>query len=184
MFFKVFVVVVILLGLSTGPGLARPQVGDTAPALKGVDIDGKSFDLKDMKGKVVIINYWATWCGPCREEMPELSAFYRAYKSKGVELLGISFDRKANSAVVKEVAHLYKIPAALHDTITNDFGEPSALPITFFIDQRGVVYTIHSPTVARMTYGYLEELIGPMLANPPKADEEKKSSVPETNAQG
>ncbi|TLY80884.1 MAG: TlpA family protein disulfide reductase [Gammaproteobacteria bacterium] len=69
-----------------------PEVGDPAPALLVPELDGHGFDLSALRGKVVIVNFWATWCAPCRAEMPVLDAFYRRYHAQGLELLGLSID--------------------------------------------------------------------------------------------
>ena len=73
-------------------GARPPEIGDPAPPLMLTGLDGKMFDLAKHRGKVVLVNYWATWCAPCRKEMPTLDAFYRRYRSEGLELIGISVD--------------------------------------------------------------------------------------------
>jgi cytochrome c biogenesis protein CcmG, thiol:disulfide interchange protein DsbE len=76
---------------------AGDLVGQSAQALIVTTLDGKTVDLASLRGKVVLVNYWATWCAPCREEMPTLSAFYRAYHERGLEMIGISVDQTARS---------------------------------------------------------------------------------------
>jgi thiol-disulfide isomerase/thioredoxin len=71
--------------------LARPAVGETL-ALKFKAIDGREVDLAAMKDKVVLVDFWATWCGPCRAELPNVKAVYAKYKDKGFEIVGISLD--------------------------------------------------------------------------------------------
>ena len=72
---------------------AVAEVGQPAPALVVPELNGQSFDLSALRGKVVVINFWATWCQPCRQEMPALSAFYRQYHGQGLEMIGLSADR-------------------------------------------------------------------------------------------
>ena len=72
---------------------ASVTVGNAAPALVVPELDGQTFDLSALRGKVVIVNFWATWCPPCRKEMPALDAFYRRYHGNGLEMIGVSADR-------------------------------------------------------------------------------------------
>jgi cytochrome c biogenesis protein CcmG, thiol:disulfide interchange protein DsbE len=72
------------------PALAAAEIGQPAPALVVQELNGKTFDLAALRGHVVVVNFWATWCPPCRKEMPALSAFYRQYHSRGVEMIGIA----------------------------------------------------------------------------------------------
>ncbi|MGH8401224.1 MAG: TlpA family protein disulfide reductase [Gammaproteobacteria bacterium] len=114
--------------------------GDTAPALKATTLDGKPFDLAAEKGKVVVLNLWATWCGPCRKEMPLLDAFYKKYRERGVSLVGLDEDDPDNIAKVRTVMKAFTYPAVMAQTAaTNDFRAPRVLPITYVIDQHGVI---------------------------------------------
>src|ERR1700742_3004643 len=70
--------------------LAGDEVGQPAPALVVQELNGQQFDLAAERGKVVMVNFWATWCPPCRKEMPMLNDFYQRYHSEGLELIGDS----------------------------------------------------------------------------------------------
>lgn len=121
------------------PGLALDP-GDTAPALKATTLDGKPFDLAAEKGKVVVLNLWATWCGPCREEMPLLDAFYKKNRNRGVVLLGLDEDDPDNLAKVRAVMDAFSYPALMAQTATvNGYRMPRVLPVTYVIDQHGVI---------------------------------------------
>jgi len=119
---------------------SAPQIGAAAPALVVTEIDGQNFDLAKLEGKVVLVNYWATWCAPCKKDMPKLSAFYRRYHNLNLEMIGISVDRPIDLPKVRKVAASLAYPAAMLKNITVDgFGEPEGVPITWIIDANGKV---------------------------------------------
>lgn len=119
---------------------APPTVGQAAPGLVVKQIDGHQFDLSKLRGKVVLVNVWATWCSPCRGEMPTLNAFYRRYHSRGLDVLGLSIDEPSDAAQVQQVMRQFAYPAALASAAkVNGFGDPIAVPITFVIDAHGVI---------------------------------------------
>lgn len=129
--------------LLTVPGAARaasPTVGQPAPQLIVPQLDGHEFDLAKLRGKVVLVNVWATWCSPCRSEMPTLNAFYRRYHSRGLDLLGLSIDSAPDDAQVRQVMRQFSYPGALASAARVDgFGDPVAVPITYVIDGHGVI---------------------------------------------
>ena len=125
---------------AAGPCYAAPEIGRTAPALVVTALDGQTFDLAQLKGKVVLVNYWATWCAPCRKEMPKLDAFYRRYHDRGLEIVGISIDFDRDLEKARRVARTVSYPTALAKAIHDDgFGLPKGVPITWIIDGNGKV---------------------------------------------
>jgi thiol-disulfide isomerase/thioredoxin len=86
----------------------QAQVGDKAPAFSLKDNEGKTFSSESLKGKVVVLNFWATWCPPCRAEIPAFKNVYEKYKDKGVEILGVSLDHKGWGVITPFVTK-YKI---------------------------------------------------------------------------
>jgi cytochrome c biogenesis protein CcmG, thiol:disulfide interchange protein DsbE len=115
-------------------------VGQPAPALVVAQLDGREFDLAAQRGKVVIVNYWASWCSPCRAEMPVLDSFYKRYHSHGVVLLGVSVDDPHERPAVIAIMQKFSYPAALGASAkVNGFGPALAVPMTWVIDSQGVV---------------------------------------------
>lgn len=157
----------LLLGVVAAvSGMAAPaEVGRAAPALIVPQLDGRLFDLAALHGKVVIVNFWATWCAPCRAEMPRLDAFYRRYHGRGLELLGLSVDDPSDRGAVLQVMKSFSYPGALAATArTNDFGPPLAVPITWIIDSAGIVRTRLVAGNA-VTEQSLEQAVLPLLAH-------------------
>lgn len=134
----------VLAGITCafGNGTARgaPVLDQPAPALILKTLDGQVFDLSKMQGKVVLVNYWATWCSPCKKEMPTLSAFYRRHHKESFELIGISTDRASDYPKMRKMSQKLGYPTALFKDISNNgFGTPEGFPLTYVIDKDGIV---------------------------------------------
>jgi cytochrome c biogenesis protein CcmG, thiol:disulfide interchange protein DsbE len=131
---------VLWLASAFGAACAAPEIGQAAPALVLTELDGQTFDLAKLRGKVVLVNYWATWCAPCRKEMPKLNAFYRHYHGQGLEVIGISIDFQRDFKKVRSAAEAVVYPTAVANAVTADgFGPPKGVPITWIIDVDGKI---------------------------------------------
>jgi cytochrome c biogenesis protein CcmG/thiol:disulfide interchange protein DsbE len=147
---------------------ASATVGNAAPALVVPELDGQAFDLSALHGKVVVVNFWATWCPPCREEMPVLDAFYRRYHGQGLEMIGLSTDRPHDRSDVIKVMQSFSYPAAmLDDAKVNDFGPPNVLPVTFVVDRSGVIRVKLTPDQTPVTEKSLSDAVLLLLAEKP-----------------
>ena len=144
----------ISIALALWCGIALAEGVCSAPA-KGADlhftfkdINGKSVALSDYKGKVILLDFWATWCPPCRKEIPGFIALYNAYKSRGLVVIGVSMDDTDDTADVKRFAEQLKIdyPILLgfgrEDDLKPAFGE-LPLPTSFVIARDGRICGRH-----------------------------------------
>jgi cytochrome c biogenesis protein CcmG, thiol:disulfide interchange protein DsbE len=122
------------------PARAAPEMDQPAPPLIATALDGQTFDLAKLRGKVILVNFWATWCAPCRREMPVLDAFYRRYREQGLELIGISVDFARDGAKMRKAAGAVSYPTAMiNDMPVNGFGTPEGVPVTYVVDAEGIV---------------------------------------------
>lgn len=122
----------------------RVKVGLPAPNFTFPGLDGKKVSLTDFKGKVVFVNIWATWCPPCREEMPSMEKLYQELKGKDFEILAVSIDT-LGASVVAPFMKEYKLsfPALLdpEGTIKNLYGT-TGVPESFIIGKNGIIEQI------------------------------------------
>jgi cytochrome c biogenesis protein CcmG, thiol:disulfide interchange protein DsbE len=126
--------------------LAASLVGGMAPALSVTTFAGEPFDLAEHRGQVVIINFWASWCVPCRQEMPELDAYYGAQRGRGLAVIAISVDRKHDLRDARQAAEQFSFPAALlADAQVDRWPAPAAIPMTYVIDSTGHVRDVLMP---------------------------------------
>jgi thiol-disulfide isomerase/thioredoxin len=111
-----------------------------APDFTLKTIDGQEITLSELKGKAVLLDFWATWCGPCRESIPHLIQLYKTYRENGFEVIGISLD-KGDAAVVRNFAKSMDIPYPIvmaTEETARDY-RVTSIPTTFFIDKEGKI---------------------------------------------
>ncbi len=120
-----------------------------APDFSWQTQNGKIVHLTDLKGKVVLLDFWATWCGPCRETIPHVEALYKKYKDKGVVVIGVNLDkasgRAAVSQFIKNNGMTYLVISDANGSTASKYGATS-IPRFFFIDKQG--------NIAKMIVGY------------------------------
>lgn len=136
---RTIVFVVLFVSLSVHYACTKkPVTKPTLPSVELKDLNGRSVNLADFKGKPLLINFWATWCGPCRVEIPMLNEFHRKY-GKRLTIIGISRDDDAEAAIKEFIR---EVPIEYHNLIETSavdqsFGGIWALPTSYFYDRQG-----------------------------------------------
>jgi peroxiredoxin len=118
-----------------------PQIGYTAPDFELADLDGRTHRLSELRGKVVLLNFWATWCGPCRIELPTLQAIHEDYAARDFQLLAVAGDLEGAEVVRPYMTSLgLTFPSLLDDAGTvQDQYFVNALPMSFVLDRNGII---------------------------------------------
>ena len=144
--------------------LGRQQVAEQSrPAMSGVaqalapdftlaDLDGGTVRMDDLRGKVVLLNFWATWCPPCKAEMPDLDALYRTYgESQGLVVLGVNLQEDAETVApfVRERDLSFPILLDAEGRVTSDLYHVRPLPTSFIIDRQGYIRDAWNGQIAR-----------------------------------
>jgi cytochrome c biogenesis protein CcmG, thiol:disulfide interchange protein DsbE len=132
--------VVAIACVVAAPLSRAAEEGAAAPSFDARLFDGRPFSSANEKGKVVVLNFWATWCAPCRAEMPALDAYYRAHRGEGLEIVAVSVDAPKDEAKAREVMKEFAFPAAFaRDASFKGYGRIWRLPLTFVIDRSGTL---------------------------------------------
>ena len=134
-----------VLGLS----LALPvALAETAPDFALRSTENQEVKLSELKGKVVILNFWATWCGPCQVEMPHLEAMYQKYKDAGLEIVAVSADDARSASrvkpMVKSKGYTFTVLLDKETEVVAQYNPRKELPYTVIIDQQGNVIYRHA----------------------------------------
>ena len=141
-----------------------PKEGFTAPDFTLELLDGGNITLSDLQGKVVLVNFWTSWCPPCRKEMPAIESVYRSYKDLGLVVVGLNLtaqDSKPDvSAFVQEIGVTFPIALDVNNAVGNLY-RVTALPTSFFIDRKGVIRSIivGGPMSEAVIQSKVEELL-------------------------
>ena len=134
---------ICIASCSPGAFAGDSLVNKKAPGFVRKDMSGARLDLKSLRGKIVLLNFWATWCAPCQLEMPVFARWQRQYGAQGLQVVGISMDD--TPAPVRSLLSKLKLnyPVAMGDaTLGERYGGVLGLPLTYLIDKDGVVRAV------------------------------------------
>ena len=141
------------------------KVGAPAPPLVLHTLDSRSIATRDLLGQVVIVTFWATWCEPCRDELPLLSAYCAGHAQEGLAVLGFCLDGPDALGEVRKVADTLKFPVGLLGSAwAGGYGRIWRLPVSFVIDRQGILrYDGWQADQPAWTQATLEQVVGPLL---------------------
>ena len=155
----------LLVLAATSPAMAAEMT--QARPWRLVTLDGVRIDSESLKGKVVLVHFWASWCAPCREEMPALQAFYQAHAKDGLEIIAVSLDDDADEPTVHGFVRSYTFPVAMmRHAEMGGFGRVWVLPLSFLMDRRGMIRKADWTGEQKIDAKRLDALILPLLAEP------------------
>jgi peroxiredoxin len=134
-----------LPGGTSNPGIPAPQAGFLAPDFSLETMDGETITLSDLHGQAVMVNVWASWCGPCRAEMPAMEQIYKEYKEAGFTILAVNATNQDNLAKAQSFVHEHELtfPILLdHDGTVGTLYQVAAMPSSFFILPDGTIQEV------------------------------------------
>jgi thiol-disulfide isomerase/thioredoxin len=157
---NIIITVIISVLFITGQALSVEKQKAQNFSLKTAD--GKVIELAKLKGKVVVVNFWATWCPPCRAEIPDFIKVYNQYKLKGLEIVGIALDKDGWDAVKSFINKMrINYPIVLgNENITRSYGSFKGIPTTFIIDKNGYIVDRQAGKLSKQA---LEQILKPLL---------------------
>jgi cytochrome c biogenesis protein CcmG, thiol:disulfide interchange protein DsbE len=163
--FNYFIVLGVLSGMFAGSSFATsPKVGQALPHFSARTLDGRNIDSDELLGKVTIVHFWATWCPPCREEMPALEKFYQAHHNEGLEIIAISIEDDEDKHKVLDFSKSFTFPVAMKSAAQVDgFGRIWGLPLSFLIDRKGILRKGEWTGEQKMDASSLETFVRPLL---------------------
>lgn len=155
------------VGVRAAAACSSDQPAECLPELDFIDNEGNAWTRESLTGQVVMVNFWATWCAPCKTEIPALSASYQRYADKGFVLLGVmtdshSVDDETLRSFSEETGLAFPVVAVDSD-IWKAFDAPGALPTTFVYDRTGSLRVNHRGPLSE---SQLEEILDELLAEP------------------
>jgi cytochrome c biogenesis protein CcmG, thiol:disulfide interchange protein DsbE len=142
-------------------GSRDPAIDKPAPDFKATSFDGKKLTLADYKGQVLIVNFWATWCAPCKQELPLLDTYFRLREKFGLRVLAVTTEDSAPLYQLIPLSKKVSFTMARH--FRGDYGPMKAVPTNFIIDRAGV---LRYAKTGALTLDDLNKLLIPLLREP------------------
>ena len=160
-------------GVTELPGTGAPAVGSVAPDFQLPSLDGKAVRLSELRGKAVLLNFWATWCQPCRVEMPWFVELEQEYGPEGLQIIGVAMDDSGKDEIEKFAKKMgVNYPVLLgKEEVGDEYGGLEYLPTTFYIGRDGkVVQRVFGLTSRSDIEGYVKQA----LSQPQRATQAQK----------
>lgn len=145
----------VSIGTAKAQACTKGKGEQCLPDVKYVDVNGNAYTPESLAGKVVVVNFWATWCHPCQKEIPDLSKAYEKYKAKGVVFLGVMTDSPSSSDLLNfqsDYEMTYPVVRASSDIMVS-YNYPQALPTTFVFNRAGKQVYSHVGPVKEDSFG-------------------------------
>ncbi|HEY6620508.1 MAG TPA: TlpA disulfide reductase family protein [Steroidobacteraceae bacterium] len=140
----------------------RPVVDAPAPDFQVTTFDGRKLSLADFKGQVVLLNFWATWCGPCKQELPLLEDYHREQHAAGLVVLAVATEDSMTPLQLRPLAKLLTLQMVKR--FKGNYGDIKYLPTNFVIDRKGILRYAESGGFTREE---LQQVVGPLLSETP-----------------
>lgn len=139
----IWIIIILVIGIFLFPTIKnrvafagnKPALNEMAPDFSLKNLSGKNVRLSDFKGRVVLVNFWASWCPPCKMEIPGFQKVYTAYKDRGFTIIGIAMD-DVSSSFIKDMGMTYPVVMA-NDKVIRDYGNISGIPTSFLVGRDG-----------------------------------------------
>jgi peroxiredoxin len=156
------VLAVLALHFAPDAWARQPKVNEPAPDFQVTTFEGQKLRLADFRGQVLVLNFWATWCTPCREELPLLDAYYRAQKAVGLRIVAVTTEDSVPLNQLKPLAAMMAMPLARF--FKGSYNTMGAVPTNYIIDRAGV---LRYAKAAAFSLDDLNEILVPMLREQP-----------------
>ncbi len=144
-----------------GAAHGAPKVGKPAPDFTVTTFGGRTVKLADLKGDVIILNFWATWCGPCRRELPFLEAAFRAYSKNGLQVLAVATEDSVPEYQLRPLAAKLTIPFIKH--LKGPYFQLDAVPTNYIIDRSGQLVYAKAEAFDQQSF---DAIVFPLLKQP------------------